>query len=199
MTAPRPAPAPAERLLLQDALKRSRMGFAERVRSLLGSGQPDDETWEEVEEALISADLGAELAIEVCDRIAPEHLALHLDDADGIGARLKNYGALFVGEDAAEVLGDYGAGPNHTLPTGGTAKSFGALSVLAFLRAQTWLRIDDRRAAAELVADSVTLARVEGLEAHARAAEHRQDGGRVHTFGDLPRLEGSSPDPLTAR
>ena len=44
------------------------MGFAERVRSLLGSGQPDDETWEEVEEALISADLGAELAIEVCDR-----------------------------------------------------------------------------------------------------------------------------------
>lgn len=115
-------------------------------------------------------------AIAICDRIAPEHLALHVRDASEIGPRLKNYGALFVGEDAAEVLGDYGAGPNHTLPTGGTARSFGALSVLAFLRAQTWLRIDDLASARGLVEDSVTLARVEGLEAHARAA-----GGRVHT------------------
>jgi fused signal recognition particle receptor len=60
--------APAERILLQDALRPTRMGFAERVRSLLGAGAVDDETWEEVEEVLISADLGAELAIEVCDR-----------------------------------------------------------------------------------------------------------------------------------
>ena len=59
---------PQERILLQDALAPTRQGFAERVRGLLGSGDPDDETWEEVEEALISADLGAELAIEVCDR-----------------------------------------------------------------------------------------------------------------------------------
>jgi fused signal recognition particle receptor len=57
-----------DRILLQDALEPTRMGFAERVRSLLGAGQPDDETWEEVEEALISADLGADIAIEVCDR-----------------------------------------------------------------------------------------------------------------------------------
>ena len=68
MTAPERGAAPAERILLQDALEPTRMGFAERVRSLLGAGQPDDETWEEVEEALISADLGAEIAIEVCDR-----------------------------------------------------------------------------------------------------------------------------------
>jgi len=67
MTAPR-EDAPSTRILLQDALRPSRLGFAERVRSLLGSGHPDDATWEEVEEALISADLGAELAIEVCDR-----------------------------------------------------------------------------------------------------------------------------------
>jgi fused signal recognition particle receptor len=58
----------ASRILLQDALRPSRLGFAQRVRGLLGTGHPDDETWEEVEEALISADLGAELAIEVCDR-----------------------------------------------------------------------------------------------------------------------------------
>jgi len=59
---------PPERILLQDALEPTRLGFAERVRSLLGAGEPDDETWEDVEEALISADLGAEIAIEVCDR-----------------------------------------------------------------------------------------------------------------------------------
>jgi len=60
--------APAERILLQEALQPTRMGFAERVKGLLGAGVPDDETWEEVEEALISADLGADIAIEVCDR-----------------------------------------------------------------------------------------------------------------------------------
>jgi fused signal recognition particle receptor len=59
---------PPERILLQDALAPTRHGFAERVKSLLGAGNPDDETWEEVEEALISADLGAEIAVEVCDR-----------------------------------------------------------------------------------------------------------------------------------
>ena len=66
MTAERSSPP--ERILLQDALKPTRLGFAERVRGLLGAGHPDDETWEEVEEALISADLGADVAIEVCDR-----------------------------------------------------------------------------------------------------------------------------------
>jgi len=68
VTTPGSGAAPPERILLQDALKPTRLGFAERVRSLLGSGQPDDETWEEVEETLISADLGADIAIEVCDR-----------------------------------------------------------------------------------------------------------------------------------
>lgn len=67
MTAPRSGVAP-ERILLQNALAPSRRGFADRVRDLLGTGKPDDEAWEQVEEALISADLGAELAIEVCDR-----------------------------------------------------------------------------------------------------------------------------------
>jgi fused signal recognition particle receptor len=76
--------APTTRVLLQDALRPSRLGFAERVRSLLGSGHPDDATWEEVEEALISADLGAELAIEVCDRAraradVPPQKALQLE------------------------------------------------------------------------------------------------------------------------
>lgn len=108
-------------------------------------------------------------AVELCDRLAPEHLALHCTEA--LAERLRHYGALFIGEGSAEVLGDYGAGPNHVLPTGGTARSVGALSVLTFLRVQTWLRMDE---SGGLVArDSVALARMEGLEAHARAAERR--------------------------
>ena len=75
----------------------------------------------------------------MCDRLAPEHLALHLRDPTAV--RPRHYGALFVGAQSAEVLGDYGAGPNHVLPTGGTARAFGGLWFGSFLRAQTWLRI----------------------------------------------------------
>jgi phosphoribosyl-ATP pyrophosphohydrolase/phosphoribosyl-AMP cyclohydrolase/histidinol dehydrogenase len=83
-------------------------------------------------------------AIEITNRLAPEHLEVHVEDAQSLVPRFEHYGALFVGHNAAEVLGDYGAGPNHTLPTGGTARSFGGLSVHTFLRPRTWLRIDDK-------------------------------------------------------
>ena len=109
-------------------------------------------------------------AVRLCDRIAPEHLALHVADAQATAAQVRHYGGLFVGAQTAEVLGDYGAGPNHVLPTGGTARSTGGLSVLTFLRVRTWLRVDDSRGAAGLYADAVALARLETLEAHARSA-----------------------------
>jgi len=111
--------------------------------------------------------------IAACDALAPEHLQLALRDADAVAPRLAHYGALFVGAESAEVLGDYGAGPNHVLPTGGTARSGGGLSVYTFLRVRTWLQITDRAAARPLVEDAVWLGRAEGLEAHARAAERR--------------------------
>jgi phosphoribosyl-ATP pyrophosphohydrolase/phosphoribosyl-AMP cyclohydrolase/histidinol dehydrogenase len=116
----------------------------------------------------------ADAAVAVCDRLAPEHLQLLTADADELAVRVRHYGALFVGPLSAEVLGDYGAGPNHTLPTGGTARSIGGLSVDAFLRTRTWLRLDDPQEARQLVDDAVRLARLEGLEAHARAAERRR-------------------------
>jgi phosphoribosyl-ATP pyrophosphohydrolase/phosphoribosyl-AMP cyclohydrolase/histidinol dehydrogenase len=121
--------------------------------------------------AVIAPDL--DVAVEVCDRLAPEHLQVLTADADQVARRLTSYGALFIGAASAEVLGDYGAGPNHTLPTGGTARYAGGLSVLDFLRIRTWMRIDNQRESAGLVADAVSLARLEGLEAHARAAERR--------------------------
>ena len=116
-----------------------------------------------------------EEGIAACDALAPEHLELCLENAGAVAPRLGHYGALFIGAGAAEVLGDYGAGPNHVLPTGGTARSKGGLSVFTFLRVRTWLRIDDSAAAHPLVEDAAWFGRVEGLEAHARSAERRLD------------------------
>jgi histidinol dehydrogenase len=73
----------------------------------------------------------------------------------------------------AEVLGDYGAGPNHTLPTGGTGRYTGGLSVFNFLRIRTYMRIDDTARCQDMVDDTIVMARLEGLEGHARAAETR--------------------------
>jgi phosphoribosyl-ATP pyrophosphohydrolase/phosphoribosyl-AMP cyclohydrolase/histidinol dehydrogenase len=113
---------------------------------------------------------------EICrlaDRLAPEHLELHVADRDGWRRRLGHCGALFVGAGMAEVFGDYGIGPNHVLPTGGAARRSGGLSVLTFLRLRTWLEGGDA-ADPGVIEDTAWLARQEGLEAHARAAEARR-------------------------
>lgn len=121
--------------------------------------------------AILVGDL--EAGIEACDRLAPEHLAIHTAYAAEIATRVRHYGALFIGARSAEVLGDYGTGPNHVLPTGRRARFSGGLSVFTFLRVRTWLTIDDPIAAAELADDAAWFGRVEGLEAHARSAERR--------------------------
>lgn len=111
-------------------------------------------------------------AVEACERLAPEHVEVLTRDAETLASRLTRFGTVFVGAGAGEVLGDYGAGPNHVLPTGGSAGSAAGLSVFTFLRARTWMR-GVGRADPTLVADAAWLARLEGLEAHARAAERR--------------------------
>ena len=112
-------------------------------------------------------------SVQVCDRLAPEHLQIMTREPEKLAAMVDHWGGLFIGGDSAEVLGDYGSGPNHTLPTGAVARYRGGLSVFDFLRIRTWLEIDDPGAARQLTEDAVALARLEGLEAHARAAELR--------------------------
>merc|ERR1711912_197738 len=92
-------------------------------------------------------------AIAVSDRLAPEHLEIQTANAQEVANSCKSFGGLFIGKYAAEVLGDYGAGPNHTLPTSCTAKYTGGLSVHTFLRIRTWMRIDDAAAAQEQIKD----------------------------------------------
>jgi phosphoribosyl-ATP pyrophosphohydrolase/phosphoribosyl-AMP cyclohydrolase/histidinol dehydrogenase len=111
-------------------------------------------------------------AARLCNEFAPEHLQWMAADRDPV-ASLIHFGGLFIGEGAAEVLGDYGAGPNHVLPTGGTARSRGGLSVLDFVKVSTWMEATET-GDSELVAhDAAQLADLEGLAGHARAARQR--------------------------
>ena len=118
--------------------------------------------------AAVAATLGE--ALQAVDALAPEHLQLCLAEPEAARRRLRHHGAAFVGERSAEVFGDYGAGPNHVLPTGGAARFSGGLSVFNFLRIRSWLRLDEPAAVA---ADVEALARSERLTAHARAAAAR--------------------------
>ncbi|MCZ7534169.1 MAG: histidinol dehydrogenase [Acidimicrobiia bacterium] len=109
-------------------------------------------------------------AVAISNEIAPEHLALHVDDADKILPDLTSYGSAFVGDSSAEAFADYGAGPNHVLPTAGGARYQSGLSVSTYLRSPTWLRLDNPKA---LIDDTVLLAGIEGLVGHAQAASRR--------------------------
>jgi histidinol dehydrogenase len=111
-------------------------------------------------------------AVAACNALAPEHLHVHADVSNA-AVRFRHYGALFIGKHSAEALGDYGAGPNHVLPTGRTSRFAGGLSVLTFLRVRTWLEIDDAVEARQLYDDAAWLGRVEGLEGHARSSDRR--------------------------
>ena len=152
---------------------------------------------------VLAPDLDA--AITACDTLAPEHLELQIEGAAQVATRLAHYGALFIGAGAAEVLGDYGAGPNHVLPTSGSARFTGGLSVLGFLRLRTQMQLE--RPGAQLLHDAAALARHEGLEAHARAADIRRcsapepQGASPITFADVLDAEARirpyvSPTPL---
>jgi phosphoribosyl-ATP pyrophosphohydrolase/phosphoribosyl-AMP cyclohydrolase/histidinol dehydrogenase len=122
--------------------------------------------------------------IAISDRLAPEHLEVMTTDAPTVASRCTNFGSVFVGSATAEVFGDYGAGPNHVLPTGGTARSTSGLSVMSFLRFPTTLRIDNPDAARAATNDAIALARLEGLEAHARAAALRSAAAGVVSSDD---------------
>jgi histidinol dehydrogenase len=115
-------------------------------------------------------------ALATINRLAPEHLALHVRDPHAWYTDVRHAGSVFLGEHAAEALGDYGCGPNHVLPTLGGSRFDSALGVMSFLRLQQWLEAEPEcaREAAEMVE---TLARAEGLEAHARAMRVRREEG----------------------
>jgi histidinol dehydrogenase len=111
-----------------------------------------------------------EEAVRIANTIAPEHLELQVPDPQSWVPALKNYGSLFIGASAAEVLGDYSAGINHTLPTSGSARFSGGLSVRHFLKTVTTLRCSKGSGTACALEAAAEIARAEGLEAHRQSA-----------------------------
>jgi histidinol dehydrogenase len=122
---------------------------------------------------IVVRDLGE--ACDIANRIAPEHLELAVDDPDALLPRIRHAGAIIMGRFSSESLGDYCAGPNHVLPTSRTARFSSPLGVYDFQKRSSLIRVT-RGGARQLGETARTLARAEGLEAHARSAELRFEG-----------------------
>ncbi len=117
---------------------------------------------------------GLDAALPIADRIAAEHVELAFDNADGFAGRLRNAGAIFIGRHTPEVIGDYVGGSNHVLPTARSARFASGLSVLDFVKRTSILKLGPEQLAA-LGPSAVTLARAEGLDAHARSVAIRMN------------------------
>ena len=126
--------------------------------------------WRDFGEVVL-CDSNEEMAT-VSDKYAPEHLEVHAENLDWWLKRLKNYGSLFLGEETTVAYGDKCSGPNHILPTKGAGRYTGGLYVGKFIKCLTFQRMN-RESTKTIGATTSRLARVEGMEAHARTADIR--------------------------
>jgi histidinol dehydrogenase len=115
-------------------------------------------------------------AVELANRVAPEHLELAVADPEALLAGVRNAGSIFLGRHTPEVIGDYVGGPNHVLPTARSARFSSGLSVYDFLKRTTLLKLGPDQLA-ELAPAAITLAEAEGLDAHARSVAIRLNRG----------------------
>jgi histidinol dehydrogenase len=152
--------------------------FIDRVKDSMDKLLPTLERAEVIKASLsnrggfIHADT-AEQAIDIANKIAPEHLELSVDDAEQMAGQIHQAGAIFIGRYTPEALGDYCAGPNHVLPTSGTARFSSPLGVYDFQKRTSIIHCSQSGASA--LADTASvLARGEALTAHARSAEYRK-------------------------
>ncbi|MDM7988918.1 histidinol dehydrogenase [Arthrobacter sp. zg-Y877] len=152
--------------------------LAAAVRVELGRQVADTKHSERVQTALSGTQSGVilvdglEQGIAVCDAYAAEHLEIQTADAEAVAARIRSAGAIFVGDYSPVSLGDYCAGSNHVLPTGGTAAFSSGLNVTTFMRAIQVVNYN-REALEEVSGDIVALSRAEDLPAHGDAVSIR--------------------------
>ena len=124
---------------------------------------------------ILCADLDA--ALTIADAYAPEHLSIQTREPERLAARVQHAGTVFVGGWAAESFGDYLAGPSHVLPTDGAARAFSGVTTASFMKSLTLQEVS-AEAVARLADAAARLARLEGLEAHALAADLRGERAR---------------------
>ena len=155
--------------------------LVEKVEAELAVQVPRALHHERIAQALRGAQSGAvlvddlEQGLATVDAYGAEHLEVQTADAEELAARVTNAGAVFVGPHSPVSLGDYAAGSNHVLPTGGTSRFTGGLGVQTFLRGIHVVRYD-REALAGAREAATTLARAEGLPAHGTAIDMRFEG-----------------------
>jgi histidinol dehydrogenase len=125
--------------------------------------------------AIVTRDLDE--AVDLANRYGAEHLQIMTEEPERLVSRIENAGAVFLGSHAPVPVGDYVAGPSHVLPTGGTSRFFSPLGVEDFLKRMSIIGLDPGRLA-EIGPHAVRLAKLEGLEAHARAVEIRLERNR---------------------
>jgi histidinol dehydrogenase len=113
-------------------------------------------------------------AVLFAEEYAAEHLSIVTEDDEGVLDRIDSAGSVFLGGYSPVAAGDYASGPNHVLPTGGLAKVTGGLSVDDFVRSTTVQKLDEE-SLSELRETVTTLARAEGLEAHAESVDKRYE------------------------
>ena len=109
---------------------------------------------------------------DIANEIAPEHIELMIENPMSLLGRIDNAGSVFMGKYSPEPLGDYYAGPNHVLPTSGTARFFSPLSVDSFVKRSSFISFT-REALAEASGDITVIAEREGLTAHANSIRVR--------------------------
>lgn len=149
----------------------------EKQLETLETAEKARKSWEVYGEVAIADSMDE--AIAYANALAPEHLEINVSDdiCDEVAGALYNYGSLFIGENTAEVFGDYASGSNHTLPTMGAARYTGGVWVGTFLKTCTHQRMTDK--AVKNIAPLVSeLARGEGLMGHANAADIRISNNR---------------------
>ena len=146
----------------------------ETLASILGNTRHDvraKEALSGVQSAVILTD-SLDQSIRVADAYGAEHLEIHTRDAAAVAARIRNAGAIFVGPHSPVPLGDYLAGSNHVLPTGGTSRFASGLGVTSFLRAVSIIEYS-ADALAEVGHKVIALANAEDLPAHGEAIAAR--------------------------
>ncbi len=152
-------------------------GFIAKVKAAMQKLLADMERREIIGPALAARGALIEVrslteAVDLVNVIAPEHVELSVADPEALAKHIRHAGAIFMGRYTAEALGDYCAGPNHVLPTAGSARFSSPLGVYDFQKRTSLIKCS-AEAAAELGKTASILARGEGLTAHARSAEYR--------------------------
>ncbi|MFC3162995.1 histidinol dehydrogenase [Ciceribacter thiooxidans] len=162
----------AQSILITDDLPLAKAVEAavERQLKSLSRAETAAASWADFGAIILVPDLKA--ALPLANRIAAEHLELAVDDPDALMAGVRNAGAIFLGRHTPEVIGDYVGGSNHVLPTARSARFSSGLSVLDFVKRTSILRLGPGQLRS-LAPAAITLARSEGLDAHARSVAIR--------------------------